>query len=212
MSSIKGKAMRRKFFLIAMAWILVFISQGKPCRAGAPTEQVKNMLDLVMSIQTDPQLLGDCFRDKRRVAIKKVIAENFAIDVMAQKSLCNFWNKLDKAQRAEFTNLFKDLFQESYTGLVLDFLGREKILYTKEDPDPGETMVKTIILKTNDEIAVDYFLAPRGQQWLVHDVKIDGVSIVENYQKSFGKVIQQESYKALLQKMRIQQKAIEKPS
>lgn len=204
--------MKRNFFLLATVWVLLLIVQSKPCRAGAPTEAVKNMLGQVMSIQTDPQLQGITFRDKRRVAIKKIIAENFAIDAMAQKSLGSFWDKLYKAQRSEFTNIFKDLFQESYTGMVLDFLNREKILYTQEDSDPGETMVKTIIVKANDEIAVDYFLAPRGQHWLVHDVKIDGVSIVGNYQKSFAKVIERESYKALLAKMRIQQKAIEKPS
>ena len=129
-----------------------------------------------------------------------------------RKSLGNFWNKLNSAQHSEFKNIFKDLFQESYTGMVLDFLKREEIHYTKEDPDQGETMVKTIIRQTNDEIPVDYFVAPVGQKWLVHDVKIDGVSIVENYQKSFAKVIERESYKVLLEKMRTQQKAIEKPS
>jgi ABC-type transporter MlaC component len=42
----------------------------------------------------------------------------------------------------------------------------------------------------------------------VHDVRIDGVSIVDNYRKSFARVIKRESYGALLQKMRLQQRAI----
>jgi ABC-type transporter MlaC component len=49
-----------------------------------------------------------------------------------------------------------------------------------------------------------------GQGWLVEDVAIDGVSIIQNYQKSFSRVIRQESYQALLKKMRTQQQAIEK--
>jgi ABC-type transporter MlaC component len=41
-------------------------------------------------------------------------------------------------------------------------------------------------------------------------VAIDGVSIVQNYRKSFSRVIQQETYEGLLKKMRMQQQAIEK--
>jgi ABC-type transporter MlaC component len=43
-------------------------------------------------------------------------------------------------------------------------------------------------------------------------VRIDGVSIVENYQKSFSRMIKQESFDALLKKMRVQQQAIGKSS
>jgi phospholipid transport system substrate-binding protein len=64
----------------------------------------------------------------------------------------------------------------------------------------------------NEEIPVDYSLTLVQEQWLMDDVTIDGVSIVRNYQRSFTRVIQRESYKSLLQKMRLQQQAIEKPS
>ena len=57
-------------------------------------------------------------------------------------------------------NLFQDLFQDSYSRLVLDFLGREKILYTKEDIGQDQAMVKTTIVRVNEEIPVDYFLMP----------------------------------------------------
>ncbi len=181
-------------------------------QGAAPVEHVRKMLEGVMAIQTDPQLRGQEFRDKRKAAVKNIIAENFHFDEMVKQVLNPYWEKLDEGKQEEFKTLFKDLFQDSYTRLVLDFLGREKILYSQEDIRGGEALVKTTISRINEEIPVDYSLTSVEQKWLVLDVKIDGVSIVQNYQKSFVRVIKQESYEGLLRKMRLQRQAIEKNS
>jgi len=181
-------------------------------QGATPVEHVRKMLEGVMAIQTDPQLRGQEFRDKRKAAIKNIIAKNFHFDEMVKQVLNPYWEKLDEAKQEEFKALFKDLFQDSYTRLVLDFLGREKILYSQADIRGGEALVKTTISRINEEIPVDYSLTSVEQKWLVLDVKIDGVSIVQNYQRSFVRVIKQESYEGLLRKMRLQRQAIEKNS
>ena len=117
-----------------------------------------------------------------------------------------------KAQREEFKTLFKDLFQESYTKLVLDFLKRERILYANEEMKDGRALVKTVILRVNEEIPIDYSLTKVDQRWMVEDIWIDGVSIVQNYQRSFTRVIKQESFDGLLRKMRLQSEAFKKNS
>ncbi len=179
-----------------------------PCHAGEPGERVRAMLDKVMSIQTDPQLQGNEFRAKRRSAIKEIIGKNFDFDRMAEAALRSYWTDLDEKQRVAFKGIFRDLFQDSYTRLVLNFLKQEKIRYAEEEARKDAAVVKTVILRTQEQIPVDYFLAPAKGRWRVHDVKIDGVSIVENYQNSFARVIKRESYGALLEKMRLQQQAI----
>ena len=95
-------------------------------------------------------------------------------------------------------------------GLALDFVGKEKIAYAGEEDGQGQTTVKTRMQRTSEAIPVDYFLADAKGRLLVRDVAIDGVSIVQNYRKSFGKVIQQESYDGLLKRMKLQQQAVEK--
>ena len=107
---------------------------------------------------------------------------------------------------------FQDLFQDSYTKLVLDFLKREKIFYAKEETRQDQALIRTTIVRGNEEIAVDYSLTREHGQWAVNDVAIDGVSIIRNYRQSFTRVIQRESFQSLLKKMRSQQQAIEKPS
>jgi phospholipid transport system substrate-binding protein len=204
--------MRVVIFGIVIFSAIALVSQDTFCQGGVPTERVRAILEEVMTIQTDPQLKGQEFRNKRRAAIKKIIAKNFHFDAMAKQALGQHWQALDEMKRSEFKAIFQDLFQESYTRLVLDFLGRERILYNKEDIDHGRALVKTTITRLNSEIPVDYSLAAVEQKWLVEDVLIDGVSIVQNYQKSFLRVILQESYEGLLKKMRLQQQAIDRTS
>ena len=170
------------------------------------------MLEKVMAIQTDPKLQGAPFRDQRRAAIKKIIGENFDFNAMARKALGQYWERLNESEWAEFKALFQELFQESYTKLVLDFLKREKILYHQEETRQDQALIRTTIVRVNEEIPVDYSLTLVRGQWAVHDVAIDGISIVRNYRQSFTRVIQRESFQSLLNKMRLQQQAIEKPS
>lgn len=200
--------MKFKLFAITVSWILTSFFINTQSWAGTPTQYVQDMLEKVMSIQTDPKLKGAEFREQRRLAIKKIIKENFNFDKMAKQALGRFWQTLDEVHRAEFKAIFQDLFQDSYTRMVLDFLGKEDIRYTKEHVKQGKALVKTTIVRLNDEIPVDYSLAPVKKEWRIWDVNIDGVSIVKNYKRAFTRIIKRESFEALLQKMKLQQQAV----
>ena len=203
--------MLKKFLSVVIAACFSVAMMVPPCQAATtPTGKVRAMLDKVMSIQTDPKLQGPTFREQRRVAIRKVIAANFQFGVMARQTLGSYWQKLDRRQRSEFASIFQDLFSDSYTRLVLDFLKREKIQYNEQKALAAGALVKTTIYRTGEAIPVDYLLSQVRKDWLVKDVTIDGVSIVQNYRQSFGKVIRKESFKSLLKKMRLQQRVEEK--
>lgn len=198
----------KSFLLLIVTLIsLSFLSENY-LYAGEPTETVKKILNKVMEIQTDPKLRK--LRNKRRLAIKKVIQKNFDSTLMAKNALGSYWDKLSKKEKEEFAKLFEDLFQESYTKMVLDFLKKETIKYEKEEKRGDEVIVKTKILKMEDEIPVYYHLRKVGKRWLIFDVDIDEVSIVGNYRRAFSRVIRMASFKTLMKKMRLQQEAIKK--
>ncbi len=192
--------------LLFILFVGLYLLLPVPLFAGEPTKVVKEILNKVMDIQTDPRLKD--FRNKRRVAIKKIIQQNFDLELMPRNALGGYWNKISKKEKKEFENIFQDLFQESYTKMVLDFLKREKIRYESEEKKGCEVIVRTRIVKMEDEIPVDYHLRKVGNKWLVFDVDIDGVSIVGNYRRSFARVIRRTSFKTLMKKMKMQQRAI----
>ena len=120
--------MKKTWMIISIVMIL-FLSMvlKATARAEEPTERIRAMLEEIMTIQTDPQMDGSEHREERRTAIKKIIGENIDFDAMAQIALDKHWQKLSPAQRNEFKQIFRDLFQDSYSRLVLNFIKREKV-------------------------------------------------------------------------------------
>jgi len=203
----RRRVMKAQVFLPLILTGLLAVLGQTAARAGAPTEVVQKMLEEVMAIQSDPAPQSQPSRAARRAEIRKVILKNFNFDEMARQALGQQWGVLDGARRAEFKSVFQDLFLDSYSRLVLDFLKKERITYAGEAEAGDRVTVRTVIQRTNEEIPVDYVLPRGGGGLLVRDVSIDGVSIVANYQKSFSRVIKQESYESLLKKMKLQQQA-----
>jgi phospholipid transport system substrate-binding protein len=197
--------------LIMLTGMLFFaVLQRGQAAAGPATDTVRQMLNDVISIQTDPHLAGEQSRETRRDAIQKIIVREFDFPDMAREALGPQWEKLSTGERSEFSAIFQDLFVDSYSRLVLDFVKNEKVLYTAEEAQGDKVMVKTSIYRVNEQIPVDYYLAETGGKWLVRDVSVDGVSIVGNYRRSFARIIQTESFAGLMKRLRLQEKVIQK--
>lgn len=206
MSNTHGKSLCIIFLLCTFPLVLPRFAVAK---AASPVDYVRSVLAQVTTIQTDPQLAGPTHRSARKKRISTVILNSFDMDRMAQNALGDHWNKLGQSQRKEFTAVFSDLFQDSYSRMVLNFLKGEKIDYSPEKANDAEPVVKTVILRPNENIPVDYHLEKLKARWRIHDVIIDGVSIVHTYHNSFNRVITEKSYPFLLEKLRLQQKAIQ---
>ena len=172
------------------------------------TASVKAVLEKAMEIQTRPDLQGDAHRKERARLIHQLIGDSFLSGDMARESLKGHWDKFSQNQRTEFQTLFTKLFQDSYTRMVLNFLQKENIEYPGESNEAKGVRVKTVIMRSNEHIPVNYDLVQKSGRWLIRDVEIDGVSIVENYSNSFYKAIQKGSVEGFLQKLRIQNQAI----
>lgn len=200
--------MLQRLLLIGVLGLSLFVLP-EPARSDTEAARacVKGVLDRAMDIQTQPSLEGEANRKERAKLIRKLIAESFLPADMAHAALGAQWDKLSAKQRAEFQDVFTSLFQDSYTRMVLNFLKKESIEYRGEAPDGSAVWVKTVIMRANEHIPVNYSVLQKSGRWLIKDVEIDGVSIVENYRITFQKAIQLESFDGLMKKMRLQRQA-----
>ena len=62
--------------------------------------------------------------------------------------------------------------------------------------------METLIITSSADIPVDYRLYQKGDQWLVYDVIIEGVSLISNYRSSYQEIMKKEGFDGLLAKMR----------
>jgi phospholipid transport system substrate-binding protein len=177
--------------------------------AQSPTAYVQGILNNVLAIQNNPAYEGPAHEATRGRLIHQIIAKSFDFAKMVQDSLGSTYHSLSPGQRREFTDTFSYLFQDSYTRLVLNFLKKENIEYKREQQQGGQARVDTILVRPNERIPVDYLMHRRSQNWLLYDVIVDGVSILENYRTQFARVIKAQSFGVLLQKMKTQRRAIQ---
>ena len=176
--------------------------------AGEATDRVRDELNRITAIVKDPAQQGPAKEDERKARIKELILRWFDVKEMARRSLAAHWAKRSEEERQDFAELFGDLFVESYTRLVVDHLGDQRVIYLPESVDGGVATVQTKFLSKRDEPSfVDFAMFRRDGIWAAYDVVIDEVSIVKTYRTQFNKIIQTQSYEALVKKMRLKQES-----
>jgi phospholipid transport system substrate-binding protein len=190
------------FRVIALLLTLSLALAVSGAQAESPTEAVKSVVDEAIRILQDPALKAPALKQQRRDRIKQVVDRRFDYAEMARRSLGAPWRSLNSGQRQEFVRLFGELLEASYSGKIMNYHG-EKVQYLREIPeDDNYAEVKTVILRKNDRIPLNYRLLRTDRGWMVYDVEIEGVSLVNNYRSQFSQVIRESSYSALVQRLR----------
>jgi phospholipid transport system substrate-binding protein len=188
-----------KNYLKKLAVFLMIFSFSFPAR-GFSTEVTDGMRQSVDEILS----LINKEKDKkiRRGKIEKEVNRRFDYVEMAKRALANNWNDRTPEERQEFSEAFAELLRNTYITKIEKYTD-EKIDYLKEIISPeGVATLKTRIIKKDDEIAVDYRMIKKGDEWVCYDFIIENVSMIRNYRSQFGKIIKDSSYADLLKRMK----------
>lgn len=188
---------------MVLAGALVVGAGSAPAAAGVPTDQLKGAVERVLKTLDDPSLKGEARLADRRAAVRKIANEIFDFGETARRSLGRHWQARTPAEREEFVQLFTDLLERSYISRV-ELYGGEKIQYLSdvvESSDQARVLTR-LLTKGGGEIPIEYRMHRKADRWLVYDVIIEGVSLVSNYRTQFNKVVQTESYEALVQRLK----------
>ena len=191
----------RVFAINIFLFFLLSLPAGS-AYAGVPTDQVKQTVDKVLDILKNKELKKPANEKKRRAEIRKVVSERFDFEEMAKRSLGIYWRKRTPEERKEFVPLYTDLIERTYIKKIERYTD-EKIAYTGEKIDGNYAVVDTkVVTAKNIETPIDYRLLNENGQWMVYDVIIEGVSLINNYRNQFSSIIHQESYEGLVKKLK----------
>ena len=191
-----------------MAWMLVASAVAAP--AAGPREVVQSAVNrVVVAIQSvdsqaDPTPAQRLVREQRRLDVRRVAADLFDFDEISRRALSRHWTARSPEEQVEFVRLFTDLLERTYIGRIESYSG-EKIIYLGEVVDgPFATVRSKVVTRRRTETPLDYKLHLRDGRWKVYDVLIDHVSFVATYRSEFARIIQKESYSALVERLRKQ--------
>ena len=187
---------------LVLLGLLLQIGSPTEASAGAPTDQLRASVDQIIKVLDDPTLKPEGKVAERRAAIRKEAVVVFDFTETAKRALGRHWQGLSEQDRQEFTALFTDLIERAYISKIERYSG-EKIAYTGEAVDSGLATVRTrFVTKQGTEVPIDYRMQQKGDRWLVYDVSIEGVSLINNYRTQFDKIIQTSSYAELVRKLK----------
>jgi len=165
--------------------------------ASSPTDEVRTSVDAVLAILDNEQLNYD----DKRTQIRVIVKERFDFRAMSQRTLATNWKKTTDEEKDKFVELFSQLIENSYVGKIESYTN-ERVDYPGEKVSGRKAVVETLIITSSADIPVDYRVYQKGQQWLVYDVIIEGVSLISNYRSSYQEIMKKEGFDGLLAKMR----------
>ncbi|MFQ5444508.1 MAG: phospholipid-binding protein MlaC [Nitrospinales bacterium] len=181
--------------LVALCFLL---SNVPGVLASEITDNLKTTIDDVIKIVSDEKYKND--KKTRREKLQQVINKRFSYEQMSMRSLAQNWKKLTDEEKNEFVQVFSKLLENTYAN-KLESYQDQKINYVEEVIKGNYALVKTEIVKSDDNLEVSYKLIKLNGDWKVYDFVVEGVSLIKNYRSQFSKIIRKESYQALIKKM-----------
>jgi len=182
--------------------LILILGITVPGLAGDPTEKIRQTTNKILSIVSDPAFKDPSKAKEKKKLIRRAVDECFDWEEMARRSLARHWAQRTAEEKKEFVRLFAELLERTYMSKVEGYSG-EKVRYERETIDGDYAVVKVKILtQKSKDIPVEYRLKKEENDWLVYDVSIEGVSLVNNYRTQFNSIILQSSYENLVKKLR----------
>jgi phospholipid transport system substrate-binding protein len=183
-------------------FLFLILGIAVPAWAGEPMDQIKQTTDTILSIVSDPALKVPSKAEERRRRIRNAVDQRFDWEEMARRSLARHWAQRTDEEKKEFIRLFGDLLERTYMDKIEGYSG-EKVQYEGDTLEGDYAVVRVkIVTRKNVDIPVEYRLQKKENNWLVYDVSIEGVSLVNNYRTQFNSIIVGSSYADLVKRLK----------
>ena len=173
-----------------------------PAFAGVPLETVKVHVDKVLDVLRDPALKPESAKKIRRDKIRAIAETMFDFTELSKRTLAQNWSKFSPEQQKEFISLYKSLLEDTYSDKIMMYTD-EKILFTKELSLTEKTAeVQSTVIRKTDEIPINYRVILKEGVWMIYDVVIEGVSLINNYRSQFREILVNKPPESLLETLR----------
>ena len=163
-------------------------------------EMTKEKVDHVISTLKDNNLT----KEEKKEGILQTIDGLFDFSLMARLSLGKkYWKKLSTEGRNEFTELFVERLKQSYLDKLDLYTDEEVVVDEAKLIKKKRVEVLTYLVSKDDKMEMTYKLyKTKKNTWMVYDVDVLGVSIVQTYRSQFSGVLKNESLEKLIKRLR----------
>ena len=146
--------------------------------------------------ETDEEFL----RDKMNSSVMPKLDIKLMSKIILGKKI---WTEMSESQKDDFVKAFQYRMTSTYMKSITAFDG-EKVIFLPYEPGKRENIayVKSKYLIPGGDIAVDYRLIKKSEEWKVYDIIFDGISLMKNYRADFREHVSQNGIESLITSLR----------
>ena len=188
-----------KIFILSVICTLLFSQPALADETNLVKKTARERINKVVDTIRDKSL----DKKTRNEKIIEIISPMFDFSQMAKLSMGKKnWQRMNKKQQQEFNKLFVKRLQESYLE-KLDLYTDEEVTVDEAKLVKKRIHVTSHLVSKDDKMEMIYkFYKKKNQDWMVYDVKVMGVSIVQTYRSQFAGILKNQSIEDLLKKLR----------
>jgi phospholipid transport system substrate-binding protein len=187
---------------LAIITVILCLAFPLAAFAGAALDAVKGNVDKVLDVLRDPSLKSESSKQIKKNKIRAIGDNMFDFTELSKRTLAVNWSKFTPEQQKEFISLYKDLLADTYADKIVAYTD-EKIVFAKEVPLTEKTIeVQSTVIRKTQEIPIYYRVIKENGSWLVYDVVIEGVSLVNNYRTQFREILSNKPPTSLIETLK----------
>ncbi|HIJ90499.1 MAG: ABC transporter substrate-binding protein [Desulfobulbaceae bacterium] len=189
------------FSVIVLTIAISVLYQGGACAAATdPAVFIKDAVDEIISILQDEKLAVPARRAERKNRVVTIVEKKFDFREMSMRALASHWKDRTPQEQDRFVSLFKRLLENTYIAKIETYSG-EKVVFKKTAVQGNKAIVYSDLIRKNVETPVNYKLKSNDDRWVVYDVEVEGVSLVNNYRTQFASIMSKEDFAGLIAKL-----------
>lgn len=191
-------------YLIALALSLCLSVAAAPAAKAesAARQTLENSINKVLHELDDPGLKNPATQEAILDRVEKIINGIFDPAELSLRTVGPSWSTLSDDQKARFAEAFEDLLRETYLEKLAGYDG-EKVIYQGETTSSkgDKVEVSTIVDIKDKPVPVAYRMLNKNGRWVVYDVIIEGVSMVQNYRTQFQDLLASGDIESLIKRI-----------
>ena len=181
--------------------LLSFLFSGVAAAQGlAPDALARSVTDEVLAIVRADKEIQAGNQKKVLELVEVKVVPHFSFASMTQLAMGRNWRQANAEQQKRLIGEFRTLLVRTYTTAFTQYKN-QVVEYKPLRMAAGDTdvLVQSLIKQSGGQpVAVDYNMEKTDSGWKVYNVKIEGISLVDNYRNTFNTEIQKNGVDGLI--------------
>lgn len=187
----------KNFFKILLA-VTFTITSANALKQDEIKEQMTKKIDDVLVVLQKK----DLNKNEKAQEIIKIIDEVFDYELMSRIALGKeTWDTLSSQKQKEFTKIFETKLKNSYTE-KLELYNDQKVKILNLKPyNKTRLQLESELVGKEGVYQINYNFYNKSkdsEQWLIYDVDLVGVSIIQTYRQQFAGLLKEKTFDEML--------------